>query len=74
MVDQKNIDPKDIQCGYDGNDFEDIVYDSIEDQNEKEVLFVIKEKKIWIPKSCIESVDAERVFVTSTFAKKEMLF
>jgi hypothetical protein len=72
-MDEK-IDPKDIDCGYDGTDFEDVFYSSIEKQNDLEVLFVIKGREVWIPKSCIFGVDVERVFVTSVFAKKEELF
>ena len=65
--------PNEIDCGYDGTDFEDVAYESIEAQSDKGVLFIVRGKEIWIPLSCIWGVDVDRVFVTSLFAKREEL-
>ena len=65
--------PNEIDCGYDGTDFEDVAYDRIEAQSDQGVLFIIRGKEVWIPLSCIWGVDVDRVFVTSLFAKREEL-
>jgi len=67
-----SVDPKDVDCDWDRESVQ-VPHDGIKHQTDKAVLFEIGGSDVWIPKSCIESVDADEVWVAEWFSDKEGL-